>query len=135
MYKLTNQSTDFKNIEVGEVVWKVGHIGVYIGNGIIAEMTNSWTQDFQFTALGNIRPIEGLNSRKWTGHGKLPWISYVKPEPIDEVKELVDYVSELGGIISASAYWVKVIKGEVVANPDYIKSLFENIVEKFKDVK
>ena len=30
-------STDFSKIEVGEAVWMSGHIGVYIGNGLVAD--------------------------------------------------------------------------------------------------
>ena len=49
--------------------------------------------------------------------------------PVDEIKELVEKVVDMK-IISTSTYWEKVIKGEVVANPDYVKALFENIVKK-----
>lgn len=55
--------------------------------------------------------------------------------PIDKIQELVSSTHEIGGIISTTGYWVKVIKGEITANPDYIKSLFENIVDKFNEVK
>ena len=33
------------------------------------------------TAVGNIGNKAGYNSRKWTKHGKLPYITYVQPEP------------------------------------------------------
>lgn len=69
-------STDFTNIEVGEAVWLTGHIGIYIGNGIVVEATPAWNGGVQKSALANIGSISGLNSRRWTRHGKLPYISY-----------------------------------------------------------
>lgn len=78
-----NLSYDFSKIEIGEAVWKVGHIGVYIGDGKCIEMTNSWNQNLQITALGNVGKISGFNTRNWTKHGKLPWIDYAKKEGED----------------------------------------------------
>ncbi len=69
-------STNFSNIEVGEVVWTTGHIGIYVGNGVVVESTPSWNGGVQKSALANIGPVTGLNSRKWTKHGKLPYIDY-----------------------------------------------------------
>lgn len=76
--KCTNVSTNFSNIEVGEVVWVKGHIGIYIGNGEVLESTSKWSSKLQKTALGNIKTIKGLNTRTWAKHGKLPYISYSK---------------------------------------------------------
>ena len=69
-------STDFSKIEVGEAVWMSGHIGVYIGDGLAVECTPRWTSDVQITAVGNIGKKKGYNTRTWTKHGKLPYISY-----------------------------------------------------------
>lgn len=71
-------STNFNNIEVGEVVWVKGHIGVYIGNNEVLEATSKWYSKLQKTALLNRKAIRGLNGRAWTKHGKLPYLSYVK---------------------------------------------------------
>ena len=71
-------STNFNNIEVGEVVWVKGHIGVYIGKGVVLEATSKWHSKLQKTALGNKNNIKGLNTRVWTKHGKLPYLNYVK---------------------------------------------------------
>lgn len=60
-------SHDFKNIEIGEVVWLSGHIGVYIGNEQVVECSPIWENKVQITKL---------SQRKWLKHGKLPWISY-----------------------------------------------------------
>lgn len=71
-------STNFNNIEVGEVVWVKGHIGIYIGKGVVLEATSKWQSKLQKTALGNKNTIKGLNTRVWAKHGKLPYLTYVK---------------------------------------------------------
>lgn len=77
MIKLcTGLSTDFSKIEVGEAVWRTGHIGVYIGDGLAVECTPAWKNKVQITAVSNIGTKSGYNARKWTKHGKLPWIDY-----------------------------------------------------------
>ena len=77
-------STDFTNIEVGELVWKTGHVGVYIGNGLAIECSPKWDNCVQITAC-NTNKI-GYNRRDWTKHGKLPYITYVvKRKTITEI--------------------------------------------------
>lgn len=73
-----NVTTDFSKIEVGEAVWCSGHIGVYIGDGLAVECTPSWKNKVQITAVNNIGTKSGYSARKWTTHGKLPWIEYSK---------------------------------------------------------
>lgn len=70
----SEQSTDFNEIEVGEMVWMQGHIGIYIGNGLVVECTPAWTNNVQITACN--RTITGYNRRDWTKHGKLPYVTY-----------------------------------------------------------
>lgn len=69
-------STDFSKIQVGEVVWLSGHIGVYIGNGLAVECTPKWKDGVQITAVHNIGTKSGYNGRNWTKHGKLPYVTY-----------------------------------------------------------
>ena len=69
-------STDFKNIEVGELLWMTGHVGVYIGDGLAVECSPKWKNGVQITAVGNIGKKAGYNTRTWTKHGKLPYIDY-----------------------------------------------------------
>lgn len=69
-------STDFSDIEVGEYLWMKGHCGLYIGNGLAVECTPSWKNRVQITAVHNIGKKSGYNGRKWTNHGKLPYVSY-----------------------------------------------------------
>lgn len=66
-------STDFSKITPGEAVWMSGHIGVYIGDGKVVECTPAWDNCVQITKLGTKTEYK---TRKWTKHGKLPWISY-----------------------------------------------------------
>lgn len=69
-------TADFSKIEVGEAVWCKGHIGVYIGDGLAIECTPAWKNKVQITAVKNIGTKAGYNARKWTKHGKLPYIEY-----------------------------------------------------------
>lgn len=85
--KCSNVSTNFSNIEVGEVVWMKGHIGVYIGKGLAVESTPTWEDGVQITAVKNIGTVVGFNARKWTKHGKLPYIQYVVEQIKSEESE------------------------------------------------
>lgn len=69
-------STDFSDVEVGEVLWRKGHIGIYVGDGLGVECTPAWKNGVQVTAVSNIGAKSGYNSRKWTKHGKLPYVDY-----------------------------------------------------------
>lgn len=79
-------STDFSKIEIGELCWMQGHVGIYVGDGLSVECTPSWTNNVQFTACNQNK--SGYNRRNWTKHGKLPYISYVasNKEPKEEPK-------------------------------------------------
>lgn len=70
----TDLSTDFSKIEVGEAVWMKGHIGVYIGDGLVVECTPVWKDGVQITACN--RTKAGYNRRDWVKHGKLPYVEY-----------------------------------------------------------
>ena len=72
---LQDVSSDFSHIEVGEVVWKSGHVGVYVGVGQVIECSPSWENGVQYTNVKNLGYQEG-HSRKWLKHGKLPWVDY-----------------------------------------------------------
>ena len=77
-------TSNFSNIQIGEMVHMRGHIGVYIGNGLAVECTPIWKDGVQITAVGNIGEKAGYNTRTWTDHGKLKFIDYGStptPEP------------------------------------------------------
>lgn len=71
-------SDNFSNIEIGEVVWLKGHIGVYIGKGLVVECTPRWNNGVQITAMN--KSIKGFHMRTWNKHGKLPWVDYIKKD-------------------------------------------------------
>lgn len=74
-------STDFSEIAVGELLWMKSHVGIYIGDGLCVECTPAWKNCVQVTAVHNIGRKEGYNGRKWTKHGKLPYVAYITGEP------------------------------------------------------
>ncbi len=89
--KCINVSTNFNNLEIGEYLWMSGHCAIYIGDGLCVECTPIWKNGVQITAVGNIENKKGYNSRKWTKHGKLPYITYTKKE-IKSYKIIVDEI-------------------------------------------
>lgn len=100
--RCTNVSTDFSNIEIGEVVWVKGHIGIYIGNGEVLEATSKWSSKLQKTALLNHKAIKGLNGRVWAKHGKLPYLSYSKGVSNVYVVKKGDTLSKIANIYKVS---------------------------------
>ena len=82
--KCSGISNDFTKISPGEFLWKDGHCGLYIGDGLAVECTPAWKNGVQITAVANIGSESGYNSRTWTRHGKLPYVDYiddVQPAP------------------------------------------------------
>jgi len=86
------KSGDFSGILPGEAVYMDGHIGVYLGNGTVAEAT--LTDRYDGVALTD------LSERSWKGHGKLPWVEYERKEegkPAPRERKVGDVVSFRGG--------------------------------------
>ena len=65
--KCSNISSNFSNIELGEILWMNGHVGVYYKNNQVIECSSAFKNKVQIT---------NLSDRKWVKHGKLPWITY-----------------------------------------------------------
>lgn len=63
----TNVSTNFSKVDVGEIVWMKGHVGIYVGNSEIVECAPAFKNKVQITKL---------SQRKWLKHGKLKYIDY-----------------------------------------------------------
>ncbi len=78
-------SKDWGAIVPGAVVWKNGHIGVYIGDGLAVECTPKWRNCVQITAVGNIGKKPGYNTRTWTKWGLLPYVDYTEKEDVDDM--------------------------------------------------
>ena len=80
-------SSDFSDIVPGEWVWLQGHVGCYVGNGLVAEATMSWDKKVL---------ISKLSARRWLKHGKPKWIDFgVKEETIKPVEVSSSYDSDV----------------------------------------
>lgn len=72
----TSTTDDFTKILPGEFLWKSGHCGIYIGNGLAVECSPGWDDGVQITAVANIGIKAAYHATTWTKHGKLPYIRY-----------------------------------------------------------
>lgn len=81
----TDVSEDFLTIQIGELLWIKGHVGIYAGNGVAVECTPVWRNCVQLTGVQNVGGVEGMHSRRWKKHGKLPYISYADAPVTDSV--------------------------------------------------
>lgn len=87
-------STDFSDVSPGEAVWMDGHIGIYVGNGMVVESTPKWRGGVQWSTCANVLPrlASGTaGSRRWTKHGKLPWVDYSAQENKKEDEDMTCY--------------------------------------------
>ena len=84
--RCSNISSDFTNIEVGELLWMNGHVGIYIGNRDVIECTAGWEGGVLYSKIGNNgeRTRNGIQIYSWKKHGKLPYIDYLKEQPSSE---------------------------------------------------
>lgn len=73
-------TTDFSCLQVGEAVWLPGHIGIYVGDGLVVEASPKWADGVQVTAC-NCKKT-GYHTRNWKKHGRLPYVSYEEPVQI-----------------------------------------------------
>lgn len=112
-------TTGWKDMEIGEGLWMEGHWGLYIGDGLAVECTPVWKNGVQITAVGNIAPKAGYNTRTWTKHGKLPYITYVKDEAKEEHEKNKEAVAKRFGFNDSTIAWLDTYK--------YNKALFEKL--------
>lgn len=119
-----NISADFSKIEVGELLWKQGHVGVYIGDGLAVECTPAWKNNVQITAVGNIGKKAGYNVRNWTKHGKLPWVDY--SENTTKERTLAENLEILRkhGVINTPSHWL-----ETAPKVEYLELLIANMAK------
>lgn len=96
--RCSNVSSDFNNIEVGELLWMNGHVGIYVGNRNVIECTAAWEGGVLYSKIGRNgeRTRNGVQVYSWQKHGKLPYIEYLKEQPSNEP----DYT----GVITYQAY-------------------------------
>ena len=65
-----------------------------MGGGIVVEATPKWKGGVQRSTLANVstKLIAGTaGSRRWTKHGKLPWVNYAAQEHKKEDNEMFTY--------------------------------------------
>lgn len=81
-------SEDFETIQVGEVVYMTGHVGIYIGKGEVIECTSAWENGILISCCDNIQVRSDMPyHRTWLKHGKLPFIEYVEDDNSDPAAE------------------------------------------------
>lgn len=91
-----NVSADFTNIKAGELVYMTGHVGVYVGDGVVIECSPRWENGVQRSNLGNLPQFNSGHCRKWVSHGFLPWIDYNETEKDDNHdKEIMQVAYEV----------------------------------------
>lgn len=76
-------SEDFTKLVNGELLWSEGHVGVVVDaeNGIAVECTPAWKDGVQKSAIYGAKlgpEANAYHDRRWTKHGKLPWIDYAE---------------------------------------------------------
>lgn len=76
--KCYDVKTEFDELEISELLWMPGHVGIYIGKGLAIECSPAWHNKVQITTVANMR--RGESSRMWKRHGKLPYIKYLETE-------------------------------------------------------
>ncbi len=74
--RCTDVTSIFSEIDIGELLWLPGHVGIYLGDGLAAECTPEWEDGVQISAVENIGQQAGFPCRRWDKHGKLPYVSY-----------------------------------------------------------
>ena len=84
---LNVSTTGWDKLVPGEAVWLSGHIGVYVGDNLVVESSPAFKNKVQFTGLANNGGKAGYNNRKWTKHGKLPYITYIEEDELDMTKK------------------------------------------------
>ena len=102
---LRDVSTDFSHIVPGETVWIKGHVGIYVGDGVVVESTTDWECKVQKTGLGNTGHTVNGKSRKWTKHGKFPeyMVEYEDDEPIPLIYTNEDFRKDVRKILNVDS--------------------------------
>lgn len=124
----TDKSQSFTQIQPGELLWMQGHVGVYIGEGKAIECTGSWEAKVMITCVQNMGTISGLHARRWTGHGKLPFIEYTgqQKEPTQTVPDYSKY---------PVLKFTKDKRGRYTTRGEYVKILQRLLIAKGYDPK
>lgn len=112
-------TNNFSKIEPGCLVWKSGHVGVYVGGGQVIESSPSFQDGCQYTNLGNLGYKTG-NYRTWTKWGHLPWVEY---ETKTEIPKEMYYTVVKGDIFGRIAQRFSMTTKELAALNPQIKDI------------
>lgn len=93
-YCTSKSSTGWDSMMIGEALWMSGHFGLYVGNGKCIECSprwnriglgTSWGEEWNGVMLTGVSNCSNcptdIHTRKWTKHGKLPYIQYLTKNP------------------------------------------------------
>jgi len=122
------KNKDFKrDLVAGDAVFirgkvRIDHIGIYLGNGKVIE-----SRGVDYGVV-----VTDYKGRGWTNHGELPFIEYVNEKT--EIETEIDKAVELG-ILTSPGLWVDVLKGNIVANKDYLLLVFKRYNELLRRTK
>lgn len=127
--RCSNVTTDMSKVQIGWLVWMRGHIGIYIGDGVVIEASPVWENGIQRTYCQDcgVTNVSHLHERKWTKCGQFDqFINYENSKTpkvnvlyrvqtkkhgwLSEVKNLEDYAGYQDSPIIAVAIKVDVGK-------------------------
>lgn len=122
-----NISKDFSKLEVGELLWTGGHVGVYIGEGKVVEATGAWERKVVISNVNSdgARHRNGVYSVPWKKHGKLKYIDYSENKKSNDSKSEIIHIVKKGETLFkiANMYGTTVnelVKLNNLSNPDLI---------------
>ena len=74
----SNISSNFNDIEIGEILWLNGHVGIYVGDRNVVEATPAWLDKvlISYVETNGARIKDGRQVYSWVKHGKLPYVTY-----------------------------------------------------------
>lgn len=127
--RCSHVTTDMSKVQIGWLVWMRGHIGIYIGDGVVIEASPIWENGIQRTYCQDcgVANVSHLHERKWTKCGQFDqFINYENSKIskvnvfyrvqtkkhgwLSEVKNLEDYAGYQDSPIIAVAIKVDVGK-------------------------
>ena len=67
-------STNMSSIQLTEILYMPGHVGIYAGNGQVVECTTAGKGGVIISTLAEAKALHGY---AWQKHGKLPFLEYI----------------------------------------------------------